>query len=423
MMLLGNILKLLQIIKNKMNLYITKKDFREPEYEFVERKGQGHPDSLSDDLAEYLSSNYSRYTLDKFGVILHHNFDKVGLLGGASEVGFGYGRMVSPIRVLINGRASYKFGEENIDIKSLLIKWSKEFLTKKLPIIEDDLEIHYNLSTQSSPGKTEEDDNKNNSARNYWFEPRDKNDIPELQKLVSNDTSMGVGFYPFSRLENLVLSIENKLNSSEFKDENPWIGSDIKIMGFRMGDTFKITMCIPQLGAFVKSIDEYKNNLDICKSVINRIAQDVDINDLELNINTRDNYEKGEFYLTAIGSSIESGDEGLVGRGNRIQGIISPTRLMSMEGAAGKNPVYHIGKIYYIAAQKISESIYNEFGLKNEVALVSQSGRELLDPWIIHITIPDNSCNETELKNLIESEIKSIPEITKDLINLSIKIC
>jgi S-adenosylmethionine synthetase len=56
-----------------MNLYITKKNFSEPIYEFVERKGIGHPDTLADALAEHLSVNYSRYTKKRFGAILHHN--------------------------------------------------------------------------------------------------------------------------------------------------------------------------------------------------------------------------------------------------------------------------------------------------------------------------------------------------------------
>ena len=76
----------------------------------------GHPDTLSDALAETLSVNYSNYTLQKYGAVLHHNFDKVGLLGGASHVVFGKGFLTKPIRVLLNGRASTKFGNEGIPV-------------------------------------------------------------------------------------------------------------------------------------------------------------------------------------------------------------------------------------------------------------------------------------------------------------------
>lgn len=43
-----------------MNLYTVKKEYNELPYEFVERKGKGHPDTLSDNLAEYLSAKYSQ---------------------------------------------------------------------------------------------------------------------------------------------------------------------------------------------------------------------------------------------------------------------------------------------------------------------------------------------------------------------------
>lgn len=408
-----------------MNLVFVNKDFNKSLYEFVERKGKGHPDTLSDSLAEYLSAKYSQYTKEKFGAILHHNFDKVGLLGGASDVRFGYGELTKPIRVLLNGRASTKFGETEIPVKDLLIQWATEFMATHLPLRnpKKELEFLYNLSTQSSPGKTEENDNVKKSARKYWFEPRSLDDIPELKGLFSNDTSMGVGFAPFSKLERLVLEIENKLKGADFKAEHQWIGSDIKIMGFRYGDNYKLTMCIPQIGEKVKDIEEYKQNLATARKVIDKIFASHGIISYEVNINTRDNYEKSELYLTAIGSSIESGDEGLVGRGNRIQGVITPMRPMSMEGAAGKNPVYHIGKIYYITAQRISEAIFQRFSLQNEVVLVSQSGRPLLDPWIAFVHIPEEFNKPAELEELVRWEINKIPELTEQIINLKVKIC
>lgn len=408
-----------------MNIILVKKNISDLPYEFVERKGKGHPDTLSDNLAEYLSIKYSQYTKEKFGAILHHNFDKVGLLGGASDVGFGYGKLTKPIRVLLNGRASTKFGETSIDVCNLLTEWATEFICRNLPIVEPqrELEFHYNLSNQSSPGKTEEEDNKNKSSRKYWFEPRDLNDIPELKRLFSNDTSMGVGFAPFTALENLVLEIERTLTGESFGNEHPWIGTDIKIMGFRQENSYKITLCIPQIGRHVVSLEQYIDNIERAKFVIFEIARNNNIQDFDLYINTRDSYEKKELYLTAIGSSIESGDEGLVGRGNRIQGFIAPTRLMSMEGAAGKNPVYHIGKIYYLAAQRISERIYEKFKIPNEVVLISQSGRDLVDPWVSLIHLPE-SCGESDsIKSFFEEEIRKIPELTSDVVMGKINIC
>ncbi|MDH3521479.1 MAG: hypothetical protein OEM49_13570, partial [Myxococcales bacterium] len=53
--------------------------------EVVERKGLGHPDTLCDALAEELSRNLSRFYLERFERILHHNVDKALLFGGASQ--------------------------------------------------------------------------------------------------------------------------------------------------------------------------------------------------------------------------------------------------------------------------------------------------------------------------------------------------
>jgi S-adenosylmethionine synthetase len=38
------------------------------------------------------------------------------------------------------------------------------------------------------------------------------------------------------------------------------------------------------------------------------------------------------------------------GRGNRINGLITPCRPMRLEAAAGKIPVTHVGKIYNVMA-------------------------------------------------------------------------
>ncbi|HSJ96111.1 MAG TPA: methionine adenosyltransferase, partial [Myxococcota bacterium] len=59
--------------------------------EVVERKGLGHPDSICDALAEAFSLALSRFYREHFGRILHHNVDKVLLVGGRAEPAFGGG--------------------------------------------------------------------------------------------------------------------------------------------------------------------------------------------------------------------------------------------------------------------------------------------------------------------------------------------
>ena len=69
--------------------------------EIAERKGLGHPDSICDALAEQWSLALSRFYLERFGLILHHNVDKALLFAGASRPGFGGGTLLEPIQLTL----------------------------------------------------------------------------------------------------------------------------------------------------------------------------------------------------------------------------------------------------------------------------------------------------------------------------------
>jgi len=411
-------------MNNKNIILIKKKNYEHSKFEFVERKGIGHPDTLADALAEELSRVYSNYTISKFGTILHHNFDKVGLLGGKSSVKFGEGRLTSPIRVLLNGRASICFGNTPIPVKELLEGAAKRFLVNFFPLIDagKDIEIHFNLSNSSSPGNTENSLVKDNT-RKYWFEPRNFEDLPELVNLFSNDTSLGCSYAPLSLTENIVLKIERYLNSPEYKKSHPWLGTDIKIMASMLEDLLDMTLALPLIANHVPDARSYKNNLEIVKLDILEFIKKIDSNiSISLHVNTRDDYKKNEFYLTAIGSSIETGDEGLVGRGNRINGLITPLKPMSIEGACGKNPVYHVGKLYNIAAANIAQKLHEITRGYVEVFLVSQSGRDLLDPWKIIVSAENNEVKDVDMIEVIEEEIKKITNMKDSLLKGEIQL-
>ena len=70
----------------------------------------------------------------------------------------------------------------------------------------------------------------------------------------------------------------------------------------------------------------------------------------------------GGVYLSLLGTSAEDADSGQVGRGNRVNGLISLNRPLGTEAAAGKNPVSHVGKIYNVLAHKIAKEIYEKVG-------------------------------------------------------------
>lgn len=406
-----------KLTKNIFLIHL-KEDNPYPNFECIERKGKGHPDTLADALAEEFSRVYSNYTLSNFGAILHHNFDKVGLLGGQSYVSFGKGYLTKPIRVLLNGRASVCFGHKKIPVKKLLEKTARNFLSKNFPIIDKqkDIEIHFNLSNASSPGRTDEPES-GKGTRGYWFQPRGLYDLKELTHLRSNDTSLGCAYAPLSSLEKTVLTIEKILNSESYHKKNPWLGSDIKVMASRIGEDIDLTICIPQIANYVPNVNSYHKNLEKIKLNILKLARKISgRKKIKLHLNTRDDFSCYEIYLTAIGSSIESGDEGLAGRGNRTNSLITPNRPMSIEAPCGKNPVYHVGKIYNTAAQKIANKLYKLTKASVQIFLISQSGRSLVDPWKTIVAINEKSINSKEILKIIQTELKAMPQLTQSFL-------
>jgi len=83
-----------------MNLTLTSRGHYNPEIEFVERKGLGHPDTLcdrlSEELARQLAIDYEKYT----GAVRHFNVDKALLAAGSVDIGFGGGEVTKPSRLI-----------------------------------------------------------------------------------------------------------------------------------------------------------------------------------------------------------------------------------------------------------------------------------------------------------------------------------
>jgi S-adenosylmethionine synthetase len=89
-------------------------------------------------------------------------------------------------------------------------------------------------------------------------------------------------------------------------------------------------------------------------------------------------------YLSLLGTSAEDADSGQVGRGNRVNGIISLQRPAPAEAAAGKNPVSHVGKIYNLLSHRMAHRIVREVGGLQEVYvwLCSRIGAPIDQPQL-----------------------------------------
>ena len=410
-------------------IYINKKlNVDEQHFEVVETKGKGHPDNICDTLAEKISSNYSKYCIKKYGVILRHMIDKLSVLGGGSKVHFGKGEMIAPIKILVNGRFTDRYQNDKIDYMKIVNETIFNYFKELFPLLDVSkfIEIVDNTHHNEGPGVVYNDDDTTNNERKRFFEVTDEKDIARHNNhFRCNDTSTTVSYYPMSNLEKLVLEIEQTLNSNQYKEKYPWVGSDIKVMGIRKDNNIEITSCVPLISIYVKDVDDYKNKLAQIKENMQNIANNYFPNgQIDISLNTRDNYENNDLYLTVIGSAIESGDEGAVGRGNRSRGVIPFSRSFSMEASCGKNPVYHTGKLFSAIGDLISKKIYDKYNVENVVYCTSKVGDQINNPWNISVELNTNVPVKIkhEINNMVKHEIKKHIEITDALINRDVKL-
>jgi S-adenosylmethionine synthetase len=208
----------------------------------------------------------------------------------------------------------------------------------------------------------------------------------------ANDTSALIGYYPLSPTEQVVLSLERHLNSPQFKKGHPYTGEDIKVMGLRKRGHLDVTVAMPLIAGLVRSEDEYFQKKAILKKKIEKFLGASGLfAGVSAGLNVLDERGRGigGVYLSLLGTSAENADSGQVGRGNRVNGLISVNRPMGTEAAAGKNPVSHVGKIYNVLSHKTAEKIYkNVEGVREVyVLLLSKIGAPVDRPHMASVKI------------------------------------
>ncbi|GBC70849.1 S-adenosylmethionine synthase [Candidatus Calditenuaceae archaeon HR02] len=382
--------------------------------EIVERKGLGHPDYIIDSVCEAASVALSKYYLENFGKIYHHNLDKGLLVGGKATPVFGGGTLDEPIYIIIAGRATTFIKTPTnryvVPVDELLKEAIRSFIKNNFRFLDPDK--HIVSDSRIRPG----------SADLVRIVEYDKGAAP-----LSNDTSFGVGYAPFTTLEKIVYSVEREINSPSFKKTLKESGEDCKVMGLRKGDKIHLTIADGIVSHLTPDLDHYISvKEEIRDRVLDLAVKMSDGMDVVVDVNTGDmiNLERREessVYLTVTGTSAEHGDDGNTGRGNRASGLITPCRQMSLEATAGKNPVSHVGKIYNVAAYKIADKIYSECNVFDEVyvKLLAQIGRRIDRPLMTSIQyissekITSNVRNE--VKEIVNYELKNITRLT-DLI-------
>ena len=392
------------IIVEKLN----QTPIEELDIELVERKGIGHPDSISDGIAESVSRALCNLYLDELGGVLHHNTDEVQITAGESNPIFGGGEVIKPIDFLLTGRGVSEYEGKKLAVDRVAIEAAKEYLSKNI--------INLNVETETVV---------------ECKIGRGSGDLVDVFKRVgapsSNDTSFGVGYAPFSEVETIVLATEELLNSRNFKNKYPAVGEDIKVMGLREVNEITLTIACAMVSRYLTDRNEYIAIREELKNIVLDLASKHTDRKVNIFVNTADDDEvkdeKG-YFLTVTGTSAEMGDDGSVGRGNRANGLITPNRPMSMEATSGKNPINHVGKIYNILSNEIANDIANNVeGVKQvNVLLLSQIGKPIDEPKAATSQLileegynMDNISKKVE--SIIDGWLEDISSVTENVVS------
>lgn len=364
--------------------------------EIVERKGIGHPDSLCDGIAERISREYSAWCLKDLGVQLHHNFDKVQLVAGEVDVRFGGGEMIRPIRIQIAGRGTPSYDGRKVPMDSIAIEAARAHIGETMRYL--DPVKHVVIDSYAGHGATEL--------------------VSVVEHVTANDTSFGVSHWPRSVLEDVVYHTANFINY-ELIDQFP-VGEDVKVMGFRKEGDIILTVASPFIATEIKDLSEYIEAKNAAQAAIQHYANEMCPCRVRVDVNTADQEKRGDYYLTLTGTSAECGDDGSVGRGNRVNGVIAPFRAASLEAACGKNPISHVGKLYNVMALHAARAIVEEVkGIRAAtVYILSQIGKPLDQPLVATVQVyPANGpllpTIAAEAQAVLDHHLANVAEVGK----------
>ncbi len=382
--------------------------------ELVERKGIGHPDTICDAIMEAVSVELSRLYIEKAGRVLHHNIDKGLLVAGQTSPALGGGTIERPMQLIFGDRATTLWNDHRIDLDDILVSTAHNWLKEHLRFVDPSRHIIIQNEIQSGSAQLM--------------------DIFNRETISANDTSAAVGYAPMSATEQTVLAAERYLNSPEFKKRFPESGEDIKVMGARRGRKLSITVAMAFVDRFVTNEKSYFEKKEAIKEALMAYLKGSlkTLNELEIDINTLDSpgRELGGMYLTVLGTSAEGADCGQVGRGNRVNGVISVNRPLGTEAAAGKNPAAHVGKIYSVLTHKIADHIYKTVSPVEEVYvwLCSQIGRPIHKPWVASAQVILKEGSELSdvrpaIEEIIHRELSDMKRFTRRLAHGEFRIC
>jgi len=380
--------------------------------ELVERKGLGHPDTICDSVAEAASVALGRMYLERGGVIAHYNVDKALLIAGQCVKRFGGGEVTRPIELIIGDRATDVLNGRSLPVVDTVHHAVEEWVGAHLPGVRPGKDLVTRVAL--APGSEE--------LRRVYTEGE--------SEIASNDTSGASGYAPLSPAEELVLAIEQFLNSARFKADFPDTGQDVKVMGVREDERLAVTVAMPLSCLLTRSEAAYfARKEEILHALTSRFAAAPFEIDWQLNCLDRRGQGTNGVYLTLTGTSAEDADSGQVGRGNRANGLIAFSRPTGGEATAGKNPAAHAGKVYSVLSHRLARLVRARCPALREVYvhLVVRIGEPVDRPWTgVQVVLPAGAALadvEGEIRRVVEIELARMPAFRAELIRGEHPVC
>ncbi|MFJ6433172.1 methionine adenosyltransferase [Streptomyces sp. NPDC091416] len=388
-------------------------DARDPDQRAIdvaEFKGRGHPDSLADRIADQFSRRYARHTTSQFGVVANHWVDKVTLVGAGATVGFGGYDIHKPVDGYLFGKVTERIGNRTLDLARIFEESCAEVFTQCVgdPELVRYLRLHVNNTEGVGPDHSP-----------HFYRPAGPGSVSDVhaEDRVANDTSACTGTSRLGAAGRLARALENRV--AGYRGELSAIGTDVKVMVVRRGDSLTATLAVPVHPRAVRDESEYA---EVIGSVRQRILRDAGelVGALTaepwklttVKINTKDRPGRG--YLAPFGTSLGKGDCGAVGRGNRYGGAIEPLAVASSEAPAGKNPLHHIGKIYTWLAHDMARRVEAETGRYAETVVVSDNGSPLHEAAFCHVALAASRTGVSEqlVRKLWDEVLTRLPQYT-----------
>ncbi len=247
---------------------------------------------------------------------------------------------------------------------------------------------------------------------------------------IANDSSCGVGYAPLSDVERMVLAIEQRMNSTATRAQDPALGEDVKVMAYRRDDSIHVVLACAMVDGALRGMADYRQAKDRAAEIALEAARRETALPVTIEVNAGDDLAAERIYLTVTGTSAEAGDDGQAGRGNRVNGLITPCRPMTIESVAGKNPVTHVGKLYNIAASLIAERIVEELPeiANAECRMVSSIGCPVDQPRLVELALVARRGDALgddltqEVTRLVEAELREISSYAGQLLEKTLRL-